>query len=391
MLLWPCAPCAPGQRAGAARPGLRRAGPAGAPRSPRHGGRSRSAEITHARPDWGIDERRRRRREQPVVEEVDCADAVRDAAPVPEGRRRPSSRAFSSSRRCRATSRRCCATPCARCCATTTSTSPTGTTCATCRCSAGRFGLDEYIDHLIEFIAALGPGAHVVAICQPCVAALAAAALMAEDDHPAQPASLTLMAGPIDCRISPTEVNRLATSKPIGWFEKNLISRVPWRLPGAGRRVYPGFLQLRAFISMNRERHVDAFRNYYAHLAADEFEPRPRSIARLLRGVHGRRRPVGRLLPRDGPARVPGLRAAARRADAARPEGRPVGDPAHRAAHHRRRARRHLRDRPDAGRAGPDARCGPGCAPTTCSRTSATTASSAAGAGRSTSTRSCAT
>ena len=136
--------------------------------------------------------------------------------------------------------------------------------------SAGRFGLDEYIDHMIDFTVALGPGANLVAICQPCVAALAAVALMAEDDHPAQPASLTLMAGPIDCRISPTAVNTLATSKPISWFEKNLITRVPWRLKGAGRRVYPGFLQLSAFISMNKERHAEAFRKYYAHLAAGE-------------------------------------------------------------------------------------------------------------------------
>jgi poly(3-hydroxybutyrate) depolymerase len=136
--------------------------------------------------------------------------------------------------------------------------------------SAGRFGLDEYIDHMIDFTAALGPGANVVAICQPCVAALAAVALMAEDDHPAQPASLTLMAGPIDCRIGPTAVNKLATSKPIAWFEKNLIGRVPWRLRGAGRRVYPGFLQLSAFISMNRDRHADQFRKYYAHVAAGE-------------------------------------------------------------------------------------------------------------------------
>ena len=136
--------------------------------------------------------------------------------------------------------------------------------------SAGRFGLDEYIDHMIDFTAALGPGANVIAICQPCVAALAAVALMAEDDHPAQPASLTLMAGPIDCRIGPTAVNKLAVSKPISWFEKNLIGRVPWRLRGAGRRVYPGFLQLSAFISMNKDRHADAFRKYFAHVAAGE-------------------------------------------------------------------------------------------------------------------------
>ena len=136
--------------------------------------------------------------------------------------------------------------------------------------AAGRFGLDEYIDHMIAFTAALGPGTNIVAVCQPCVAALAAVALMAEDDHPAQPASLTLMAGPIDCRVAPTAVNRLATSKPIGWFERHLIGRVPWRLRGAGRRVYPGFLQLGAFVSMNRERHAEQFRKYFAHLEAGE-------------------------------------------------------------------------------------------------------------------------
>lgn len=136
--------------------------------------------------------------------------------------------------------------------------------------SAGRFGLTEYTGHLIDFMATLGPGAHLMAICQPCVAALAATALMAEDGHPATPASLTLMAGPIDCRISPTAVNELATSKPIEWFERHLIHTVPWRLPGAGRRVYPGFVQLSAFMSMNRERHLKAFRDYYLHLVRRE-------------------------------------------------------------------------------------------------------------------------
>jgi poly(3-hydroxybutyrate) depolymerase len=95
---------------------------------------------------------------------------------------------------------------------------------------------------------------------------------MSEDGHAATPASLTLMAGPIDCRISPTAVNRLATSKPIAWFERNLISRVPWRHRGGGRRVYPGFMQLSAFMSMNKERHADAFRAYYRNLVADERE-----------------------------------------------------------------------------------------------------------------------
>jgi poly(3-hydroxybutyrate) depolymerase len=136
----------------------------------------------------------------------------------------------------------------------------------------GRFGLDEYIEHLMQFLAVMGPGAHLMAICQPCVAALAAVALMSEDEHPATPASLTLMAGPIDCRISPTEVNKLATTKPISWFEKNLISRVPWRFRGAGRRVYPGFVQLSAFMSMNKDRHVNAFRDYYVNLVEQDDE-----------------------------------------------------------------------------------------------------------------------
>ena len=138
--------------------------------------------------------------------------------------------------------------------------------------AAGRFGLDEYVEHVIHFTEALGPGAHVLAVCQPTVAALAAVALMSEDDHPASPASLTLMAGPIDCRISPTSVNQLAMSKPIGWFEKNLISVVPWQHAGSGRRVYPGFVQLSAFISMNRERHENAFKDYYRQLLEGDFD-----------------------------------------------------------------------------------------------------------------------
>ena len=136
----------------------------------------------------------------------------------------------------------------------------------------GRFGLDEYTDHIVTFLEAMGPGANVVAVCRPCVAALAAVAMMSEDGNAATPASLTLMAGPIDCRISPTAVNVLATSKPIAWFEKNLISTVPWRHGGAGRRVYPGFMQLSAFMSMNKARHTDAFKAYYQNLVADERE-----------------------------------------------------------------------------------------------------------------------
>jgi poly(3-hydroxybutyrate) depolymerase len=138
--------------------------------------------------------------------------------------------------------------------------------------SAGRFGLDEYTEHLIEFLGVIGPGAHLMAICQPCVSALSAVALMSEDNHIATPASLTLMAGPIDCRISPTEVNKLAMTKGIDWFEKNLVSQVPWRFAGGGRKVYPGFMQLTAFMAMNKERHVNAFKEYYANLADPDEE-----------------------------------------------------------------------------------------------------------------------
>ncbi len=105
---------------------------------------------------------------------------------------------------------------------------------------AGPFGLEEYIDHLLDWLRVLGPGVHVVAICQPCVPALAAAALLAQDGDPAVPRSLTLMAGPIDCRVNPTEVNRLATSRPIQRFEDHLIDSVPLRYAGAMRAVYPG-------------------------------------------------------------------------------------------------------------------------------------------------------
>ncbi|QBR03461.1 polyhydroxyalkanoate depolymerase [Paraburkholderia pallida] len=125
--------------------------------------------------------------------------------------------------------------------------------------AAGRFGFEEYVEHIMSFIRRIGPDAHLVAICQPTVAALAAVSLMAADNEPAQPASMTLMAGPIDCRVNPTKVNDLANSQPIEWFERNLISAVPGGFPGAHRRVYPGFVQLSAFMSMNLERHVASF------------------------------------------------------------------------------------------------------------------------------------
>jgi poly(3-hydroxybutyrate) depolymerase len=136
----------------------------------------------------------------------------------------------------------------------------------------GAFGLDEYIDHMVQFMEAMGPDGHMLAVCQPCVAALAAAAVMAEDDNPAQPRSLTLMAGPVDCRINPTTVNHLAMERPIDWFEKNLISHVPLPHKGHMRRVYPGFIQLSAFMAMNPERHKNAFKDMYKYLVEGELD-----------------------------------------------------------------------------------------------------------------------
>jgi len=136
----------------------------------------------------------------------------------------------------------------------------------------GRFGFEDYVDTIITFLEVLGPGTHVLAVCQPCVQVMVAAAIMAEDDNPAQPRSMTLMAGPVDTRINPTKVNELATGKPIEWFEKNLIARVPPRYPGGGRRVYPGFVQLSAFMAMNMDRHVKAHKELYENLAKGDVE-----------------------------------------------------------------------------------------------------------------------
>jgi polyhydroxyalkanoate depolymerase len=133
--------------------------------------------------------------------------------------------------------------------------------------SEGRFGLEDYTDYIIRFLEHIGPHPHLMAVCQPCVPALAAVALMAEDRNPAQPRTMTLMGGPVDTRISPTTVNDLAMSKSYEWFEKNLISQVPFRYKGRGRRVYPGFLQLSAFMAMNLDRHTAQHRALYQFLA----------------------------------------------------------------------------------------------------------------------------
>lgn len=130
----------------------------------------------------------------------------------------------------------------------------------------GKFDLHDYIDHVREMLAVLGGRPHVLAVCQPGPAVLAAASLMAEDGHPNRPASMTFMGSPIDARLSPTVTNRLAEDRPFAWFESNMIYAVPPPHPGVGRRVYPGFVQLAAFMSMNLERHQEAHMRYLQHL-----------------------------------------------------------------------------------------------------------------------------
>ncbi len=130
----------------------------------------------------------------------------------------------------------------------------------------GRFDLDDYIDHIRQMLSVMGPRPHVVAVCQPGPPVLAAAALMAEDNHPSRPGSMTFMGSPIDARLSPTVTNKLAEEKPFTWFKSNMIDTVPGPYPGVGRRVYPGFVQLAAFVSMNAEKHEAAHKRYLKQL-----------------------------------------------------------------------------------------------------------------------------
>ena len=151
--------------------------------------------------------------------------------------------------------------------------------------AAGSFGLDDYIDYLLRFIAEVGPGVHVMAICQSCVPTMAALSLLAEDRDPAQPRSLTLMAGPVDAAVNPSEVNRYATGAPLAWFEQQLISTVPPNAPGAGRRVYGGALQLITSASMEHRRRL-------ASLSSSLFDP-----SRCLQAMLG----MGRAMPPEQP------------------------------------------------------------------------------------------
>jgi poly(3-hydroxybutyrate) depolymerase len=130
----------------------------------------------------------------------------------------------------------------------------------------GRFDLDDYIDYVISMLHRLGGDCHVIAVCQPAVPVLAAIACMEANDDPYLPHSMTLMGGPIDTRVNPTGVNRLAEERGIAWFRSHVIGRVPFPHPGFMREVYPGFLQLTGFISMNFERHLDAHKQMFQHL-----------------------------------------------------------------------------------------------------------------------------
>ncbi|MCO5734632.1 polyhydroxyalkanoate depolymerase [Rhizobium sp. SSA_523] len=136
----------------------------------------------------------------------------------------------------------------------------------------GQFDLDDYIDYVIDMIHHLGPDTHVVAVCQPSVPVLAAAAVMEDREDPLAPASMTLMGGPIDTRINPTAVNQLAQERPLSWFKDNVIMTVPWPHAGFMRPVYPGFLQLSGFMSMNLDRHLIAQKDFFQHLVKNDGE-----------------------------------------------------------------------------------------------------------------------
>ncbi|MEY3658933.1 MAG: hypothetical protein RLZZ561_540 [Pseudomonadota bacterium] len=136
----------------------------------------------------------------------------------------------------------------------------------------GCFDLDDYVDYVITFLEAIGPGAHVLAVCQPSVPVYAAAALMSADDHPCLPRTLTMMGGPIDTRQAPTAVNQLAMERPFAWFEQNVIAQVPNGYPGAGRKVYPGFLQLTGFMAMNLGNHMMSHWDMFKHLVEGDDE-----------------------------------------------------------------------------------------------------------------------
>ncbi|WP_294338622.1 polyhydroxyalkanoate depolymerase [uncultured Sphingomonas sp.] len=149
--------------------------------------------------------------------------------------------------------------------------------------SDGRFDLDDYVDYVIEFLETMGKDgsarSHMLAVCQPSVPAYAATCLMAADEHPNRPLTVTLMGGPVDTREAPTAVNTLATERPFAWFEQNVIATIPATYPGAGRRVYPGFLQLAGFMTMNLGNHMMSHWELFKHLVAGDGESSQATMA----------------------------------------------------------------------------------------------------------------
>ncbi len=188
-----------------------------------------------------------------------------------------------------------------------------------------------------EFIRQVGPRVHVISVCQPTVPVLAAVSLMASAGE-TTPLTMTMMGGPIDARKSPTAVNDLAIKKSFAWFENNVIYRVPQNFPGAGRRVYPGFMQYTGFVAMNPDRHVTSHYDYFLDLVRGDEES-----AESHRAFYDEYNAV-----LDMPAefyldtikkRVPGLRAGQRHLGRRRPAGAPAGHHRHGTAHHRGRTR----------------------------------------------------
>jgi poly(3-hydroxybutyrate) depolymerase len=137
--------------------------------------------------------------------------------------------------------------------------------------SHGAFSLDDYVNYCMEFIRHLGPNVHLISVCQPTVPVLAAVSLLATLKD-IQPKSMTMMGGPIDGRKSPTEVNNLATQNSLEWFKQYLIYTVPASHAGAGRRVYPGFLQHSGFVAMNPRRHMKSHWEYYSDLVRGDLD-----------------------------------------------------------------------------------------------------------------------
>ena len=216
--------------------------------------------------------------------------------------------------------------------------------------SDGRFDLDDYIDYVISILHRLGGDCHVIAVCQPAVPVLAAVARMEAEDDPYVPHSMTLMGGPIDTRINPTGVNKLAEERGIEWFRTHVIARVPFPQPGFMREVYPGFLQLWGFVSMNLDRHLDAHKQLFTNLVKGdgdsvtkhkEFYDEYLAVMDLAAEYY--LQTVESVFIRHD---LPNGTMTHR--------GKPVDPrrhPARGAAHHRGRERRHFRRRPDRGRA----------------------------------------